>query len=71
MVCEGAFSMTKPAYPDGRRIRTSSELLMTKNVNEPRTWLATCSAHVVTRKQVLYRRAPTRLTPPFKLPPAL
>ena len=23
------------------------------------------------RKQVLYRRTPTRLTPPFKLPPAL
>jgi hypothetical protein len=42
-----------------------------KNVNGSRTWLAVCRAKVVTRKQVLYRRTPTRLTPPFKLPPAL
>jgi hypothetical protein len=35
------------------------------------TWLAVCRAKVVPRKQVLYRRTPTRLTPPFKLPPAL
>jgi hypothetical protein len=42
-----------------------------KNVNGSRTWLAVCRAKVVIRKQVLYRRTPTRLTPPFKLPPAL
>jgi len=42
-----------------------------KNVNGSLSWLAVCRAKVVTRKQVLYRRTPTRLTPPFKLPPAL
>jgi hypothetical protein len=51
----------------GFRSPRTEELLMTKS----RTWLAVCHAKVVVRKQVLYRRTPTRLTPPFKLPPAL
>jgi hypothetical protein len=31
----------------------------------------TASFSLVTREISLYRRTPTRLTPPFKLPPAL
>ena len=53
-------------FSENRRIADDKNI---KRVS--RTWLAVCRAKVVTRKQVLYRRTPTRLTPPFKLPPAL
>jgi hypothetical protein len=58
-------AISRLAFSENRRIADD------KNVNGSRTWLAVCRAKVVTRKQVLYRRTPTRLTPPFKLPPAL
>jgi hypothetical protein len=58
-------AISRLPFSENRRIADD------KNVNGSRTWLAVCRAKVVTRKQVLYRRTPTRLTPPFKLPPAL
>src|SRR5260370_36809212 len=58
-------AISRLPFSENRRIADD------KNVNGSRTWLAGCRAKVVTRKQVLYRRTPTRLTPPFKLPPAL
>jgi hypothetical protein len=58
-------AISRLAFSENRRIADD------KNVNGSRTWLAVCRSKVVTRKQVLYRRTPTRLTPPFKLPPAL
>src|ERR1700732_1630964 len=58
-------AISRLPFSENRRIADD------KNVNGSRTWLAVCRAKVVTRKQVLYRRTPTRVTPPFKLPPAL
>ncbi len=58
-------AISRLPFSENRRIADD------KNVNGSRTWLAVCPRQGRDPQTSLYRRAPTRLTPPFKLPPAL